>query len=144
MEGLSICRRFNGVEWYLGTPLQGARTLKAPPLVDTASNSVRLVEVARLYRMNMIGTLRCCQRAEGCLRADTCAHVQEGKVAVLVGTVTDDVRLFAVPKLQVACLRVTETARARILAVSALTALGLLCVQDGHTRELFACHSHEP
>ena len=42
-------------------------------------------------------------------------------MAVLVGTVTDDVRLFEVPKLQVACLRVTETARARILAVSAIT-----------------------
>ena len=38
-------------------------------------------------------------------------------MAVLVGTVTDDVRLFQVPKLQVACLRATETARARILAV---------------------------
>ena len=37
--------------------------------------------------------------------------MQEDKVAVLVGTVTDDVRLFDVPKLQVACLRVTETAR---------------------------------
>lgn len=132
------------MEWYLITPLQGARTLKAALLLSTASDSVRLVEVARLYRMNMIGTLRCCQRAEGCLRADMCTLVQEGKVAVLVGTVTDDVRLFEVPKLQVACLRVTETARARILAVSALTALGLLCVQDGQTRELFACHSHEP
>ena len=40
-------------------------------------------------------------------------------MAVLVGTVTDDVRLFVVPKMQVACLRATETARARILAVSA-------------------------
>ena len=41
-------------------------------------------------------------------------------MAVLVGTVTDDVRLFEVPKMQVACLRATETARARILAVSPL------------------------
>ena len=47
--------------------------------------------------------------------------LQEDKVAVLVGTVTDDVRLFEVPKMQVACLRATETARARILAVSAHT-----------------------
>lgn len=46
--------------------------------------------------------------------------MQEDKVAVLVGTVTDDVRLFNVPKLQVACMHVTETARARILAVSTL------------------------
>lgn len=57
-------------------------------------------------------------------RADlTLWCLQEDKVAVLVGTVTDDVRLFNVPKLQVACLRTTETARARILAVSALCLL---------------------
>jgi len=36
---------------------------------------------------------------------------------VLVGTVTDDVRLYDVPKLRVVALRVTETARARILKV---------------------------
>lgn len=34
-----------------------------------------------------------------------------------VGTITDDVRLFEVPKLRVCALRVTETARARILKV---------------------------
>ena len=39
---------------------------------------------------------------------------KEDKVAVLVGTVTDDVRLHEVPKLRVAALRFTETARARI------------------------------
>lgn len=40
---------------------------------------------------------------------------QDGKIAVLVGTITDDVRLMEVPKLRVCALRVTETARARIL-----------------------------
>ncbi len=40
---------------------------------------------------------------------------QEDKVAVLVGTITDDVRLYEVPALKVCALRVTETARARIL-----------------------------
>ena len=40
---------------------------------------------------------------------------KQGKIAVLVGTVTDDVRLLQVPKLTVCALRVTETARARIL-----------------------------
>ena len=34
---------------------------------------------------------------------------------MVVGTVTDDVRLLEVPKLTVAALRFTETARARIL-----------------------------
>ncbi|KAI9342910.1 ribosomal protein L18e/L15P [Obelidium mucronatum] len=40
----------------------------------------------------------------------------EGKTAVVVGTVTDDIRLLEVPKLSIAALRVTASARARILA----------------------------
>ncbi|CAK0870177.1 unnamed protein product [Prorocentrum cordatum] len=40
---------------------------------------------------------------------------KDGKVAVLVGTITDDKRLYEVPKLTVCALRYTETARARIL-----------------------------
>ncbi len=39
---------------------------------------------------------------------------KEDKVAVLVGTVTDDPRLLEMPKLTVCALRFTETARARI------------------------------
>ena len=39
----------------------------------------------------------------------------EGKVAVVVGTVTDDVRMHETPKITLCALRVTETARARIL-----------------------------
>lgn len=35
---------------------------------------------------------------------------------MIVGTVTDDQRLLEVPKLTVAALKFTETARARILA----------------------------
>merc|ERR1719231_1989561 len=41
---------------------------------------------------------------------------QGKKTAVVVGTVTDDVRFLDVPKLKLCALRVTETARARILA----------------------------
>ncbi len=41
--------------------------------------------------------------------------LQEDKIAVIVGTVTDDTRLYEVPALKVAALRFTETARARIL-----------------------------
>lgn len=37
-----------------------------------------------------------------------------GKIAVVVSTVTDDTRLFKLPKLRVCALRFTETARARI------------------------------
>lgn len=40
---------------------------------------------------------------------------REGLTAVIVGTITDDARIFEIPKLTVCALRVTETARARIL-----------------------------
>ncbi|OJD37102.1 60s ribosomal protein l18 [Diplodia corticola] len=39
----------------------------------------------------------------------------EGKTIVIIGTVTDDNRLLEVPKLSIAALRFTATARARIL-----------------------------
>ncbi|KAI0595884.1 solute carrier family 25 member 42 [Biscogniauxia sp. FL1348] len=41
---------------------------------------------------------------------------QEGKTVVVVGTITDDNRLLEVPKVTIAALRFTATARARILA----------------------------
>jgi large subunit ribosomal protein L18e len=40
---------------------------------------------------------------------------REGKIAVVIGTITDDLRMYSVPKLTVCALRVTKTARARIL-----------------------------
>lgn len=40
---------------------------------------------------------------------------RKDKVAVVVGTVTDDLRLFNVPKLTVCALKVTRRARARIV-----------------------------
>jgi len=39
---------------------------------------------------------------------------QESKIAVVVGTVTDDQRIYEIPALRVCALRFTETARARI------------------------------
>ena len=42
---------------------------------------------------------------------------KEDKVAVVVGTVTDDNRLLEVPALKVAATKFTKTARARILKV---------------------------
>ena len=42
------------------------------------------------------------------------AEAHEGKTVVVVGTVTDDNRMLEVPKLSVAALRFTSTARARI------------------------------
>lgn len=40
---------------------------------------------------------------------------REDKTAVIIGTVTDDVRLLKVPKLSICALRFTATARARIV-----------------------------
>merc|ERR1719248_61442 len=40
---------------------------------------------------------------------------KEGKIAVVVGSVLDDIREVEVPKLTVCALRFTETARARIV-----------------------------
>lgn len=41
---------------------------------------------------------------------------RENKTAVVVGSITDDVRLYEVPKLTVCALHLTERVRARILA----------------------------
>merc|ERR1719247_2064118 len=43
-----------------------------------------------------------------------CMEGKDGKIACIVGTVTDDKRLTEVPKLTVCALRFTETARAAI------------------------------
>lgn len=45
---------------------------------------------------------------------------REGLIAVIVGSVTDDQRIWDVPKLTVCALRVTERARARILKAGML------------------------
>lgn len=44
-----------------------------------------------------------------------CSSTNEGKTVVVVGTITDDIRLVEVPKLTVAALRFTRGARDRIL-----------------------------
>ncbi|KAJ5486351.1 hypothetical protein N7530_000651 [Penicillium desertorum] len=41
-------------------------------------------------------------------------EAQKGKTVVVIGTVTDDNRLLTIPKLSIAALRFTATARARI------------------------------
>lgn len=42
-------------------------------------------------------------------------EVQDNQIAVIVGTITDDKRVYEVPAIKVAALRFTETARARIV-----------------------------
>lgn len=39
----------------------------------------------------------------------------DGLLAVIVGTVTDDARIYDIPKMSICALHVTEKARARIL-----------------------------
>merc|ERR1719388_618578 len=43
------------------------------------------------------------------------AGKKEGKIAVVVGTVTDDLREYEVPKMRVCALKFTEAARKRIV-----------------------------
>jgi len=74
----------------------------------------------------------------------------EGKIVVIVGTITDDIRLLTVPKLRICALRVTEGARARILkaggeiltfdqlALQCPTGKGTLLMQ-GPRKSLEAC-----
>ena len=76
---------------------------------------------------------------------------KEDKIAVLVGTVTNDNRLFECPKLKVCALRFTETARARItkaggqcitfdeLALIAPTGSNTILLRGPRNR---ACHKH--
>merc|ERR1711869_157926 len=42
-------------------------------------------------------------------------NAKEGKISVVVGSVTDDLREMEVPKMRVCALKFTETARARIV-----------------------------
>ncbi|XP_072974924.1 large ribosomal subunit protein eL18y-like [Typha angustifolia] len=48
-------------------------------------------------------------------RLVTFMNGKEGKIAVIVGSVTDDKRVYEVPAMKVTALRFTETARARIV-----------------------------
>lgn len=41
-------------------------------------------------------------------------YMQEDKIAVLVGSVTDDIRVHDIPAMKITALRFTERARARI------------------------------
>ncbi|PVG03518.1 60S ribosomal protein L18 [Serendipita vermifera] len=51
----------------------------------------------------------------GIARQVACSSSNEGKIVVVVGTVTDDIRLLEVPTLTVAALRFTRSAKERIL-----------------------------
>jgi len=70
----------------------------------------------------------------------------EEKTAVVIGSVTDDVRFLEVPKMTVCALRFTATARARILKAGGecltLDQLALKSPEGENTLLLRGCKSH--
>ena len=62
-------------------------------------------------------------------------RLQDDQIAVVVGTITDDVRVYDVAKLRVCALRFTATARARILQVQQQT-LHIIHLESFGTRIL--------
>ena len=119
----------SGARWALGAGIHRAwRSPRARIPVADPSRDARLLP--QLYRFlarrtdskfNSIVLKRLFQSKtnRAPLSLSKLAAFTEGKrdqIAVLVGTITDDIRLTEVPKLRVAALRFTETARARILA----------------------------
>merc|ERR1739838_521671 len=92
---------------YLGLLVKAYRFLAR----RTGSNFNKVI-LKRLFmsRINRppMSLARLVRKMKGDARAD--------KTAVVVGTITNDVRLLEVPKLKICALRVTGSARARILA----------------------------
>merc|ERR1712142_819107 len=68
---------------------------------------------------------------------------RDGKTAVVVGTITDDKRIFKVPKLTVCALHVTEAARSRILASGGtIMTFDQLAQQAQRERTPSSCKDH--
>ncbi len=75
---------------------------------------------------NLLWPIMCCCRVRCTLSQvlqktsvrQAAVSIQDESIAVVVGTITDDVRVYEVPKLRVCALRFTATARARIVKVS--------------------------
>lgn len=68
------------------------------------------VILRRLYMSRTNNAPLSLSKLAGLMEKNNTSHI-----AVLVGTITDDVRLYEVPKMRVCALRFTETARARIV-----------------------------
>ncbi|KAI1778276.1 solute carrier family 25 member 42 [Hypoxylon cercidicola] len=80
-------------------------------LARRTDSSFNKVVLRRLFMSRMNRPPVSLSRVKGQISKD-----QEGKIVVVVGTITDDNRLLEVPKVSIAALRFTATARARILA----------------------------
>jgi large subunit ribosomal protein L18e len=125
------CRRRNRAEQLfatMGIDLKAGRRNKKTKRTAPKSDNVYLKLLVKLYRFLVRRTdapfnkvilkrlfMSRTNRAPLSLsRLAKYMKEKESKTAVLVGTVTDDVRLYEVPALKVCALRFTETARARI------------------------------
>ncbi|KAI2625836.1 solute carrier family 25 member 42 [Hypoxylon sp. NC1633] len=79
-------------------------------LARRTDSSFNKVVLRRLFMSRMNRPPVSLSRVKGQIAKD------EGKIVVVVGTITDDNRLLEVPKVSIAALRFTATARARIIA----------------------------
>ncbi|KAK4498043.1 hypothetical protein PRZ48_010699 [Zasmidium cellare] len=83
--------------------------------LDRRTDSKFNATVLRRLRMSRINTPPISLSKIVAVTANKHAEkAHEGKIRAVVGTVTDDNRLLEVPKLSIAALRFTATARARI------------------------------
>ncbi|KAI9848441.1 MAG: hypothetical protein M1837_000236 [Sclerophora amabilis] len=80
---------------------------------DSAFNQVVL---RRLYMSRVNRPPLSLSRIVSAVASKQAGEAHAGKTVVIIGTVTDDNRLLVVPKLSIAALRFTSTARARVEA----------------------------
>ncbi|WEW55612.1 hypothetical protein PRK78_001043 [Emydomyces testavorans] len=91
----------------------GVANQKTITLGRTNSNFNKVV-LRRLFMSRINRPPISLSRLVSIVKRDTCEEPISNKTIVVVGTITDDERLLTVPKISVAALRVTTTARARI------------------------------
>ncbi|XP_075077362.1 large ribosomal subunit protein eL18y-like [Nicotiana tabacum] len=89
----------------MGIDLKVGGKSKKTKRTTPKSDDVYLKLLVKLYRFLV-------RRTES--KFNAVLLLREGKIAVIVGTITDDVRAYDVPTLKVCALRFTKTARARI------------------------------
>lgn len=91
-------------------------TTSMAPCVDYSYYTQMFVAVGLFWSYYSRGELcSCCQYSVSQMAGTP------DKTAVVIGTVTDDIRMLDVPKLSICALRITEGARARVLKVQYAT-----------------------
>ncbi len=112
----------------MGIDLKAGGRVKLHNKIETKSTNLYLHLLVKLYKFlarrteskfndAVLRRLRQSNISRSPMSLSSLISVMDGKhdkIAVLVGTVTNDVRVHEVPALKVCALRFTETARARI------------------------------